>query len=269
MNRLLLIDSDFILYKCCYNQVITETEQMYGIKSDKTLQETLDLIDWYLVEKIFKPTNANYYIGFLGGEGNYRYSIDSGYKVGRSSERPPYFKEAKQHLIDKWKFTIVNGIETEDAVGITLNNFNTPPYLAEDINELIIIRQDHDLDQLPGTHFNPVTGNWKIISESKALYNEYHQILTGCSTDKVSGIPKVGPKRASKILEPYFMGLDLLNITFDAYLNYYKDSELAGKMFKINRDLIHILREKEDFIIPEIQCWNQEIKKEEIINTEF
>jgi hypothetical protein len=87
MNNLILVDGDFILYKVCPNKVPSETERMYGVTFEKTLQETLDLVDWYLVEKIFKPTNATEYIAFLGGTGNYRYSVDKNYKEGRTTDK--------------------------------------------------------------------------------------------------------------------------------------------------------------------------------------
>ena len=261
MKKLLLIDSDMILWKTCPNSTLSETEQMYGVNNTKTPQETLDLIDWYLEEKIFKPTKADCYIGFLGGERNYRYSIDSGYKAGRSTEKPPYFKEAKQYLVEKYKFVVVDGIEAEDAVGITLSANMLPTTSVELWGQsfnIIIVGQDHDLLQLPGIHYNPVKDEWKDVSKEQALYNYYHQILTGCTTDKVQGIPKVGEKTATKILAPYFAGMDLLNLTYDAYLKYYKTSELAGEKFNLTKDLITILREKEDFIIPEIQYINKQ-----------
>jgi len=262
MQRLLLIDADFILFKTCYNSVLSETERMYGIKKEKSLQETLDLIDWYLVEKIFKPTNANYYLGFLGGEGNYRYSIDSGYKAGRSTERPPYFKEAKQYLVDKYKFVLVDGIEAEDAVGICLSEvlIAVPDEkLWGEVFEKIIVHQDHDLNQLPGVHYNPVKDGWNTISEEQARYNFNLQLLTGCKTDKVEGLKKgVGEVKAKKILDELTKGDDRVRVVI-AYIKEWGLRE-GGRRFKQAYKLLRILREKEDFIIPEIQSINKEVK---------
>jgi len=266
MSKLLLIDSDFILYKICFNRVLSETEQMYGIKSEKTLQETLDLIDWYLVEKIFKPTSADYYLGFLGGDGNYRYSVDSAYKSGRSSEKPPFFKEVKQYLIDKWEFIIVNGIEAEDAVGISLTTYS----------ESIIVGQDHDLLQLPGTHYNPVKNEVIDLSIQDAEYNFWKQMITGCSTDKVSGIPRIGEIKATKFLEKFYNknNSDIIasSIIFAQkvlclYIQFFGEYKGIQKFAK-NHQLLKILREKEGFVIPEIKPVNK-IKIVEQIVPEF
>ena len=152
-KRIALIDGDFILWKVCPNLVLTETEVMYGVNNVKTLEETLQGIDWYVTEKILKYVNVDSYIGFLGGKGNFRKLLTDSYKEGRTEDRPPFFQEAKQHLVDKWGFHIVDNIESEDAVGICLTKYP----------EAIIVRVDHDLDQLEGVHFNPTNLQWKTI----------------------------------------------------------------------------------------------------------
>ena len=251
MSRIILIDSDFVLYRVCPNRVLSETEIMYGVKSEKTLQETLDLIDWYLVEKIFKPTQADSYIGFLGGIGNFRYSVDASYKFGRTLDRPPFFTEAKNHLIDKWGFIMVNGIEAEDAVGVCLTKYP----------EGIIVRTDHDLNQLEGTHYNPVTNSWETISKEQSTYNFNLSLLSGCSTDKVRGLKKgVGIKTAEKLLEGFPTESQFWEV-INLYLTEY--GEYKGiEEFYIQYKLLKILRNKEDFIIPEV-C-NVTLPKEEV-----
>lgn len=275
MQKLLLIDSDFLMYKVCYNQVLTETEIMYGIQNEKTLQETLDLIDWYLEEKIFKPTKADYYIGFLGGTGNYRYLVDKNYKAGRSTERPPYFKEAKQYLVDKYGFVVVDNIESEDAVGITLTRLSTE--LKQDYNgfwfnyiepldvAIIVVKQDHDLDQLTGSFYNPVTAEWTDISKAQADYNLYRQVISGCATDKVQGLFRYGKAKADKVLKDCTTVEELKNAVIAEYIKYYKDSATGLLEYSKTWDLIHILREKEDFIIPEIQSVNKQSVEQQII----
>ena len=171
-SRIALIDGDFILWACVPNKTPTETERMYGVSFDKTLQQTLDLVDWYVTEKILKPTQVNSYIGFLGGVGNFRKSLTDTYKSDRTDERPPFFKEAKQHLADKWGFHVIDGIEAEDAVGICLTKYP----------DAIIVHTDHDLNQLEGYHYNPVKDSWETISNDKAIYNRNIQYLSGCST---------------------------------------------------------------------------------------
>lgn len=281
MNRLLLIDSDLILWKVVPEKVLSETEKMYGVSNERTLEQICLDMDEYLLNKIFIPTQAEFYIGFLGGIGNFRKEISTEYKANRiDKEFPKYFKEVKQYLVDKWKFEVVNNIEAEDAVGITLDRFtgnhigvlldkgdNSSIWFNQPL-EIIIVRTDHDLDQLPGIHFNFVKNEWKEISNWEAEYNLYHQVLTGCQTDKVQGIPKIGGVKATKILAECTTLNDLKNAVIAEYTRFYGDIEGLLQYDK-NWNLIHILREKEDFILPEIQSINKEVKVEDINNIEF
>lgn len=242
MEKILLIDGDFIPWRICPNQVPTETERMYGVSFDKTLEQVLEGLDYYMTEKILKPTKIDNYLAFLGGEGNFRMSLISSYKEGRTTDRPPFFKEAKQHLVDKWGFIIVDNIEAEDAVGICLSKYP----------EGIITHTDHDLNQLEGTHFNPVTNSWETINSTQAIYNLSIQLLAGCSTDKVRGLKKgIGPKTAEKMLsELHFT--DYISGILKYYIKEY--GEYKGiEEFYIQYKLLTILREKEEFIIPEIR----------------
>ena len=239
-KRIALIDGDFILWKVCPNLVLTETEVMYGVNNVKTLEETLQGIDWYVTEKILKYVNVDSYIGFLGGKGNFRKLLTDSYKEGRTEDRPPFFQEAKQHLVDKWGFHIVDNIESEDAVGICLTKYP----------DSIIVHTDHDLNQLEGYHYNPVKDSWETISNEKAIYNRNIQYLSGCSTDRVRGLKKgVGQKTAEKLLDGYpTEGLiwEVINLYIKEY-GEYKCIEEFYTQYK----LLTILRDKEDFIIPE------------------
>lgn len=245
-GKIILIDGDFILWKVVPNTVPSETERMYGVSFDKTLEETLVLLDWYIREKIFIPTKIDSYIGFLGGVGNFRKELTIEYKKGRSEERPNFFRETKQYLVDKYGFVLTQDMESEDAVGITLTKYH----------DAIIIREDHDLDQLPGTHYNPSKQEWKNITIENAEYNFWKQMLTGCTTDNVKGLPKWGEVKASKYLESIgdveSTTVTYQNWIFDAYLRHF--GEYKGiEEFYLNYKLLKILREKEGFIIPEIR----------------
>jgi len=239
MTNRVLIDADFIAWKICPNKVLTETEIMYGITSEKTLEEVYELVDWYLQEKIFIPTGAISYIGFLGGKGNFRKELDDSYKEGRSYELPKYFNEAKQYLVDKWGFIKVDGIEAEDSVGICLTKYP----------DAVIVCEDHDLLQLPGTQYNPSKQIWLTHFQEEADYNFWKQCLTGCSTDKVKGVPRIGPVKAAKIINDVDKH-DWKYVILQSYINYfgeYKGVEEFAKNYK----LLRILREKEGFDTPE------------------
>lgn len=261
MSKLLVMDSDFILFRVVPEKVLSETEKMYGVSNERTLEQICLDMDKYLLDKIFIPTQAEYYIGFLGGKGNFRKEISTEYKANRVDKiLPKYFNEVKQYLVDKWKFEVVDNIEAEDAVGIAVSNEN----FQIDLWEIIIIKTDHDLNQLSGLHFNPVKNEYSYISEFQSNYNLYHQVLTGCSTDKVPGVPKCGEVKAHKLLLPCLTLDELKNTTIAEYIRFYGDVEGLVQYDK-NYNLIHILREKDDFIIPKVQCINKEEKVEQVI----
>lgn len=274
MSKLLLIDGDFILWKCVPNKVISETEQMYGISSEKTIEETFKLLDWYIEEKIFKQTNPDGYIAFLGGENNFRKELSIEYKGNRiDKELPKFFNESKQYLVNKWSFNIVNGIEAEDAVGIALSQNMLQVNCAEIWGtklEMIIVGQDHDLKQLPGTHYNPVKEELITISQNEACYNFWRQMIEGCSTDKVKGIVNNRKNFVKKTIGEYkdsylevselsAMEYSFRPLILEKYIELYGEYNGIDKYAK-NYKLLKILRDKEDFIVPKINKVNKVVK---------
>lgn len=251
MSRLILIDGDFILWKVVPNRVLTETEVMYNISSEKTLEETLALMDWYLQEKIFKPTQATHYIGYLGGIGNFRKELTLDYKKGRTEERPNFFRETKRYLVDKYNFHLVDDMESEDAVGISLTKYP----------DSIIICEDHDLLQLESTQYNPTKKEWKTISKNEALYNFWRFMVEGCASDNVKGIINRRKNIVKKLIGEYDNFIfenfgyessqkSLREVIQEEYISLY--GEYKGiEQFALNYKLLRILREKEGFIVPE------------------
>ena len=83
-----------------------------------------------------------------------------------------------------------------------------------------------------------------------------------CSTDQVKGIPRVGEVKASNILSGQTLN-NLKSLVLIEYINYF--GEYQGILeFSKNYQLLKILREKEDFEIPEftkvINSSEEEIK---------
>jgi len=230
MSKILLIDGDFILWKTVPISALSETEKMYGVSNEKSLEDIQEHIDWYLENKIFIPTGCKDYLAFLGGKGNFRKEINTGYKENRKDiEYPDYFSEAKQYLIDKYDFHPIDNIEAEDAIGICIDYFPNN----------IIVREDHDLNQLPGVHYNPTKEKFKEISFKDAQYYKYYQCLTGCTSDKVVGIKGIGDAKAKKLLA----GISTDYLLFKVIEEYYKKYKHEGlQKFEENYKLLHILR---------------------------
>lgn len=247
----LLIDSDFILWKILPNKKQTPEEiEQYGDYSQRTFEDICNGLDWFINDKILIPTNADEYIGFIGGYGNFRKEIaPTTYKANRvDMEFPKWFSEAKNYLVDKWRFVRVDGMEAEDAVGIALTKYP----------DSIIVRVDHDLEQLPGTHYNPVKEEFKEISQQEADYFFATQQLAGCATDKVVGLKKgVGEAKAMKLLCTIPTCNSLNEKILQLFISEYGEYDGIVNYSK-NYQLLKILREKEDFVIPEFQKVHKE-----------
>lgn len=253
MSKVCLIDGGMLLWKTVPNRVLTETELMY-MSPEKTLQETYDLIDWYITEKIFKPVNPDYFIGFVDGSraNNFRTQVSDSYKSNRiGKELPKYFKEAKEYLQTKWNFCMPEGIEVDDALLITENR------LKNDY-QVIIACQDKDILNTEGVRYNPVKDEWIECSNTREEYAFWRSMITGDTADAVVGIFGKGEKYFEKLLKLYAEKDEALHsIILHAYIENYGEYKGIEEFYK-NYKLLKILREKEDFIIPEIQSINKQ-----------
>ena len=255
MQKICLLDGGMLLWKTVPNRVLTETELMY-INPEKSLEETYNLIDWYITEKIFKVVQPDCFIGFVDGsrDNNFRTKVSESYKSNRiGKELPKYFREVKQYLIDKWKFSIPEGIEVDDALLITENRL-------KDSYEVIIACQDKDILNTEGTRYNPVKEEWIDCSSIRQEYSFWKSMICGDMADAIVGIFGKGEKYFEKLLKLYAdKDAALHSIILHAYIENYGEY-LGIEEFYKNYKLLKILREKEDFIIPEIQSINKEVK---------
>jgi hypothetical protein len=64
----------------------------------------------------------------------------------------------------------------------------------------VIVTQDKDLDMIPGLKYDFVVKEPYSVTEEQAMYNFYHQMLTGDTTDNIPGLPGIGPAKAHKAL---------------------------------------------------------------------
>src|SRR5690606_40069763 len=71
-----------------------------------------------------------------------------------------------------------------------------------------------DLDQIPGRHFNWVTGEDYDVGERAAEFYLMKQMLTGDVADNIPGIPGMGEKKAFALLSETE---DLRSAVIDVY----------------------------------------------------
>ncbi len=140
----------------------------------------------------------HYYKMFCGGGNNFRKIVNPTYKANRTQSPPPMYEALKHHAILEYNAFVSEGVEAHDSVAATWK------LLSDSIDDakVILCSMDKDFKQLPCYFFDYYHTRFDLhkISDHNAAYNFYTQMLMGDSVDNVKGIPKIGVKRAAKIL---------------------------------------------------------------------
>jgi len=218
MSRTLLIDGDSICYIC----------------SKDTFEESAKLVDKLMAE-IIKTTRATNYIVFLSKGPYYRHIINPEYKANRKASPLLWLKSLKAYLIERYKAHIPSSIEADDAVA----------YYKSFMPDAVICAIDKDvLKQVAGEHYNYYKREWVVTTPEQAHKWLYLQALMGDPGDNIKGLPKVGIKKAEKILAPH-LAIKYKFAVLDAYCTQYGDV-MGIKEFYDNFFQVYLLRTKEE-----------------------
>lgn len=183
-NATALIDGDILVYRVGFSTNEPDEEKFALSRMGN------------FVDRLIRLEGIETYEGYLTGKNNYRSEIatEQAYKGNRKDARKPvHYDSLREYLISKWGFTVVNGQEADDAMGIKAYE------LPEDSSCIMTI--DKDLDMIRGWHYNFVKEDLYYVTEKEAIKNFYIQILTGDRVDNIPGIKGIGPVKAKKILE--------------------------------------------------------------------
>ena len=185
----LLIDADYIVYKCC---AACETEIDYG---EDVIFVTSNFSDAYKAVKR-EIDNINMQFGsfgspvlFFSDSVNFRKKISPDYKGHRNRKKPCGYKRVIRNLHVEFDVITMPELEADDAMGI---------YATQHLGNTIV-SPDKDMRQIPGLLYNleetiPITweegAKWHLI-----------QTLAGDQTDGYSGVPGIGVKRAATLFD--------------------------------------------------------------------
>ena len=183
----LLIDADYIVYKCC---AACETEIDYG---EDVIFVTSNYSDAYkaVTRDISNIQNqfGNFAkpILFFSDSKNFRKKISPDYKGHRNRKKPCGYKRVIRDLRINYEVIVMKTLEADDAMGIyaTAHPGNT------------IVSPDKDMRQIPGKLYN-LTDTTYITPEEGARWHLI-QTLAGDQTDGYSGVPGIGVKRAETL----------------------------------------------------------------------
>ena len=218
----LLIDADFIVYKCC---AACETEIDYG---EDVIFVTSNFSDAYkaVTNEISKITKqfgdfANPIL-FFSDSNNFRKKIAPDYKGHRNRKKPCGYKRVIRNLRIQYEVIVMKTLEADDAMGIYAT--------AHPGN--IIVSPDKDMRQIPGKLYNLETTQ-DITAEEGAKWH-YIQTLAGDQTDGYSGVPGIGVKRAETLF-------DKEGYSWDTVVKAFTDKGLTVDDALLNARLARIL----------------------------
>lgn len=202
--KIALIDADFMIYVIGHHLTVElgvtheqtaeelPTEQIAVRVSDK-LQS---IVSWIVVETGCSHVRLAY--SSLTPVFRYDvYELDE-YKGGRPVKSP--LTKLVEHLLrtdNTYQHYTVEGLEADDLIC----------YWAwkcrQDQVAYVVCSPDKDMKQVPGQYFKCKGDSTGIetITEDMALYYRNLQLITGDTTDRILGVPGMGPVKAEKLLK--------------------------------------------------------------------
>ncbi len=216
-KKLLIIDADSIIWVIAYNFRNKKVKKMVELNVNKFISDLLT------------NSGATDYIGFYASKDddakpNFRYDIYPDYKSNRPPT-PEFVKKwrptIQEIFKEKWKFIPVEGMESDDAVGITYNHYK------DDYDEIIIATADKDLRQFACTFYDFNKHEMTTIDDFTATYNLCFQMIMGDSGDHIPGIPGIGKVGAKKLLKEAKTARQLEIATARAYYSYWDKQKKA------------------------------------------
>jgi 5'-3' exonuclease len=207
-----LIDSDILLYRIGFTTE-GEEEGIARWRMDELISGIQDSLETEDIQHFLSTDDHS----------NFRYELFPEYKANRIGKpKPQHYNFLKQYITDKGAI-IVSGQEADDALGIAQTG------------ETCICSIDKDLDQIPGWHFNFVTGRKYKVSPIESVRSFYDQVLVGDASDNIQGCPKIGKVKSNKILEGCQHENEMLKAVIECYQKAYPKEEWADRLLLAGR----------------------------------
>lgn len=211
-----IIDVDSYLYRAaltCNDLAELQKGVYYEIYDIDKARSYLSEVATTMMEK----TGCDEYVFVMGGVGkNFRYYINPNYKSNRKKQaRPLMLEKVKEMAINEFPLVYIPCLEADDTCRI----------LMEENKDNVIVSIDKDLRTFPGKIYDSYHNVLKYISPQQAEANFKRQLLIGDKTDGYSGIPRIGPATADKMI--------LDGITIDDIAEKYVEVGLGLDTFEL------------------------------------
>jgi 5'-3' exonuclease len=187
MKELALVDGDIVAFRCAAT-CEGEPQEIAEVRTEE------------MMRRIMHETNALNYKCFLTGKDNFRKKIYPEYKANRKDKpKPKWLGACREYLSKQWNAQTIHGREADDELGIeqTVHELNS-----------VICTIDKDLLQIPGYHYNFVTGESRFVSPYDGLRFFYCQIIEGDQSDNIPAFDgkfrNKRPQFIQKIVDPVY-----------------------------------------------------------------
>ena len=235
----LLIDADFIVYKCC---AASETEIDFGEDLIVVTSKFTEAYE-YVERELYNIANDlgcfDDSILFFSDSINFRKSIDPAYKGHRNRKKPCGYKRVINKLKEDYHVVVMPSLEADDAIGI---------YATKEPGH-IICSPDKDMRQIPGELYDLTN---EVVTITKKEGDRWHliQTMAGDQTDGYAGVPSIGIKRADALLTEK-------GATWNTVLETFLEKGLTEDDALMNARLAKILQvEDYDFTNQEPRLWS-------------
>jgi DNA polymerase I len=214
-----LLDGDIVAYRCAATAE-NDPVEVALVRADE------------LIKRILHETEAHSYECFLTGSGNFRLTFNPEYKANRKDlPKPKWLQQVREHLVINWQASVEENQEADDALGI---------YQCAN-KDTTICSIDKDLLQIPGFHYNFVTGEHREIFNIPAIRHFYYQLIMGDRTDNIFGFDGKAratiPKKLQTVIDE-LQSYDDEHDMFDFVRDLYSDDDrflMNGRCLWIRR----------------------------------
>ena len=185
----LLIDCDFVVYKCC---AAAEAEIDFGddvIVVTSSFKEAYSCVKRELKRIENKFGSFDEMILFFSDSKNFRKDIQKSYKGHRNRKKPCGYRRVINKLKDEYPVIKMAGLEADDSMGV---------YATKHTGN-IIVSPDKDMRQIPGMLWNFEEST--LIQPEEGAKWHLIQAMAGDNTDGYAGVPGIGVKRAVALFE--------------------------------------------------------------------
>jgi len=235
----LLIDADYIVYKCC---AAAETEIDFGedlIVVTSRFNEAYEYVERELYNIASDLGCFDDSILFFSDSVNFRKSIDPNYKGHRNRKKPCGYKRVINKLKEDYTVVVIPQLEADDAIGI---------YATKEPGN-IVCSPDKDMRQIPGDLYDLTDGVVTVTPEEGRRWHLI-QTMSGDQTDGYAGVPGIGIKRAVALFEKD-------GYTWDTVVKAFAEKDLGEDVALMNARLAKILQcEDYDFTNQEPRLWS-------------